>query len=77
MYFGIAEIISYCSRSLTLEPGDVIATGTPGGVGVFRDPPLFLGDGDRVIVEIEGIGRLENVCRAAGVTADDPAAAVA
>ena len=77
MYFGIAEIISYCSRSFTLEPGDVIATGTPGGVGVFRDPPRFLGDGDRVIVEIEGIGRLENVCRAAGVTADDPAPAVA
>jgi len=63
MYFGIAEIISYCSRSFTLEPGDVIATGTPGGVGVFRDPPRFLGDGDRVVVEIERIGRLENVCR--------------
>jgi 2-keto-4-pentenoate hydratase/2-oxohepta-3-ene-1,7-dioic acid hydratase in catechol pathway len=63
MYFGIAEIISYCSRSFTLEPGDVIATGTPGGVGVFRDPPRFLADGDRVVVEIEGIGRLENVCR--------------
>ena len=43
MYFGVAEIISYCSRSFTLEPGDVIATGTPGGVGVFRDPPRFLG----------------------------------
>jgi 2-keto-4-pentenoate hydratase/2-oxohepta-3-ene-1,7-dioic acid hydratase in catechol pathway len=63
MYFGVAEIISYCSASFTLEPGDVIATGTPGGVGVFRDPPRFLGDGDRVIVEIEGIGRLENVFR--------------
>ena len=63
MYFGIAEVISYCSRSFTLEPGDVIATGTPGGVGVFRDPPRFLGDGDRVIVEIERIGRLENGCR--------------
>jgi 2-keto-4-pentenoate hydratase/2-oxohepta-3-ene-1,7-dioic acid hydratase in catechol pathway len=63
MYFGIAEIISYCSQSFSLEPGDVIATGTPGGVGVFRDPPRFLGDGDRVVVEIERIGRLENVCR--------------
>ena len=63
MYFGVAEIISYCSTSFTLEPGDVIATGTPGGVGVFRDPPRFLGDGDRVTVEIERIGRLENVCR--------------
>jgi len=63
MYFGVAEIISYCSASFTLEPGDVIATGTPGGVGVFRDPPRFLGDGDRVTVEIERIGRLENVFR--------------
>jgi 2-keto-4-pentenoate hydratase/2-oxohepta-3-ene-1,7-dioic acid hydratase in catechol pathway len=63
MYFGIAEIISFCSHSFTLEPGDVIATGTPGGVGVFRDPPRFLQDGDRVVVEIERIGRLENVCR--------------
>ena len=63
MYFGVAEIISYCSMSFTLEPGDVIATGTPAGVGVFREPPRFLGDGDRVAVEIERIGRLENVCR--------------
>ena len=63
MYFGVAEIISYCSRSFTLDPGDVIATGTPGGVGVFRDPPRFLRDGDRMTVEIERIGRLENVCR--------------
>jgi 2,4-didehydro-3-deoxy-L-rhamnonate hydrolase len=71
MYFGVAEIISYCSTSFTLEPGDVIATGTPGGVGVFRDPPRFLADGDRVTVEIERIGRLENVCRF------DPAGAAA
>ena len=63
MYFSVAEIISFLSRSFTLEPGDVIATGTPGGVGVFRDPPRFLGDGDRVTVEIERIGRLENTCR--------------
>ena len=60
MFFGVAEIISYCSRSFSLEPGDVIATGTPGGVGVFRDPPRFLGDGSTVVVEIEGIGRLVN-----------------
>jgi 2-keto-4-pentenoate hydratase/2-oxohepta-3-ene-1,7-dioic acid hydratase in catechol pathway len=63
MCFGIAEIIAHCSRGFTLEPGDVIATGTPGGVGAFRDPPRFLADGDRVVVEIERIGRLENVCR--------------
>jgi 2-keto-4-pentenoate hydratase/2-oxohepta-3-ene-1,7-dioic acid hydratase in catechol pathway len=69
MYFGVAELISYCSTSFTLEPGDVIATGTPGGVGVFREPPRFLGDGDRVVVEIERIGRLENVCRFASAQA--------
>jgi 2-keto-4-pentenoate hydratase/2-oxohepta-3-ene-1,7-dioic acid hydratase in catechol pathway len=63
MYFGVAAIVSYCSRSFTLEPGDVIATGTPGGVGIFRDPPLLLGEGDEVTVEIEGIGRLVNSCR--------------
>ena len=63
MYFGIAAIIAYCSQSFSLEPGDVIATGTPGGVGIFRDPPLLLTDGDVVSVEIERIGRLRNVCR--------------
>ena len=63
MYFSVATIISYLSRSFTLEPGDVIATGTPAGVGAFRDPPRFLGDGDRVTVEIERIGTLVNTCR--------------
>ncbi len=63
MYFGVAEIISHCSMAFTLEPGDVIATGTPGGVGIFRDPPVVLRDGDVVTVSIEGIGRLRNVCR--------------
>src|SRR4029079_10676939 len=66
MYFSVAEIISYVSRSFTLEPGDVIATGTPSGVGVFRDPPRFLADGDVVTVEIERIGRLVNTCRLDG-----------
>ena len=60
---GVAELIAFCSRFFTLEPGDVIATGTPGGVGAFRDPPLFLADGDVVAVTIEGIGTLENRCR--------------
>jgi 2-keto-4-pentenoate hydratase/2-oxohepta-3-ene-1,7-dioic acid hydratase in catechol pathway len=63
MFFGVAEIVNYCSQAFTLEPGDVVATGTPPGVGVFRKPPRFLGSGDVVGVEIEGIGRLENVCR--------------
>jgi 2-keto-4-pentenoate hydratase/2-oxohepta-3-ene-1,7-dioic acid hydratase in catechol pathway len=60
---GVAELISYCSQSFTLEPGDVIATGTPGGVGAFRDPPVFLADGDTVEVEIERVGILTNRCR--------------
>jgi 2-keto-4-pentenoate hydratase/2-oxohepta-3-ene-1,7-dioic acid hydratase in catechol pathway len=63
MYFGVAAIISYCSQAFRLEPGDVIATGTPGGVGIFRDPPVLLGDGDEVVVEIARIGRLSNTCR--------------
>ena len=60
MIFGVAEIISYLSQYLTLEPGDVIATGTPVGVGFARTPPIFLGDGDVVEVEIDGIGTLSN-----------------
>jgi len=62
MYFTVAQIVSHCSQAFTLDPGDVIATGTPSGVGVFRDPPRFLSDGDVVTVEIERIGRLENTC---------------
>lgn len=62
MYFGVAQIVSHCSHAFTLEPGDVIATGTPSGVGVFRDPPRFLAAGDVVTVEIERIGRLVNTC---------------
>ena len=60
MIFSVAEIISYISRTVTLEPGDLIATGTPAGVGVFRDPKVLLKDGDEVTVEIEGLGALTN-----------------
>jgi 2-keto-4-pentenoate hydratase/2-oxohepta-3-ene-1,7-dioic acid hydratase in catechol pathway len=59
----VADLIAYCSRAFTLDPGDVIATGTPGGVGAFREPPVFLTDGDTVEVEIEGVGILRNQCR--------------
>jgi 2-keto-4-pentenoate hydratase/2-oxohepta-3-ene-1,7-dioic acid hydratase in catechol pathway len=62
----VPSLIAFCSRFMTLEPGDIIATGTPGGVGVFREPPRFLCDGDEVVVEIEGIGRLSNRCRVIG-----------
>ena len=60
MIFSVAEIISYASQVITLEAGDLIATGTPAGVGVFRDPKVLLSDGDEVSVEIEGLGTLTN-----------------
>ncbi len=63
MSFGVAFLIEFISRAFTLLPGDIISTGTPHGVGVFRDPPVFLKDGDTVTIEVEGVGRLVNVCR--------------
>lgn len=60
LIFDISAIISYLSTFTTLEPGDVIATGTPSGVGARRDPPLWLKPGDRVEVEISGVGCLGN-----------------
>jgi 2-keto-4-pentenoate hydratase/2-oxohepta-3-ene-1,7-dioic acid hydratase in catechol pathway len=66
MIHDVRSLIAFCSRFFTLEPGDVIATGTPGGVGAFRDPPVFLADGDVVAVSIEGIGTLENRCVVVG-----------
>ena len=60
MIFSVAEIIAYVSRTITLEPGDLIATGTPAGVGVFRDPQVLLKPGDEVTVEIDGLGSLTN-----------------
>ena len=60
MIWSVPELVSLISRQITLEPGDLIATGTPSGVGVFRDPPVFLEPGDRVRVEVEGIGSVEN-----------------
>jgi 2-keto-4-pentenoate hydratase/2-oxohepta-3-ene-1,7-dioic acid hydratase in catechol pathway len=60
MIFSVAELIAYLSRFMTLEPGDVIATGTPAGVGMARTPPLYLGDGDVVEAEIDRLGVLRN-----------------
>jgi 2-keto-4-pentenoate hydratase/2-oxohepta-3-ene-1,7-dioic acid hydratase in catechol pathway len=60
MIFSIAEIIEFLSGSTTLEPGTLILTGTPEGVGMGRNPPLYLKAGDVVEVEIEGIGILRN-----------------
>jgi 2,4-didehydro-3-deoxy-L-rhamnonate hydrolase len=64
MVFGVGEIVAYASQTMTLEPGDLIATGTPAGVGVFRDPPVLLEDGDEVTIEIDGLGALTNPVRA-------------
>jgi 2-keto-4-pentenoate hydratase/2-oxohepta-3-ene-1,7-dioic acid hydratase in catechol pathway len=65
MIFSTAYILSYVSRFVTLEPGDVIATGTPSGVGHFRDPPIYLKAGDTVRMEIPGLGTLTNPVAAA------------
>ncbi len=61
MIFSVAELISHASIGTTLLPGDIISTGTPSGVGAFRDQPIFLHDGDVVEIEIEGIGVLRNM----------------
>jgi len=66
MTFSVAEIVSFVSALLTLKPGDIIATGTPDGVGFRRTPPRFLAAGDVVEVEIEGVGVIANPVVAAG-----------
>jgi acylpyruvate hydrolase len=63
LVFGPVDIVADLSRAITLDPGDIIATGTPGGVGAARKPPEWLKPGDEVIVEVDGIGRLANRCR--------------
>jgi 5-carboxymethyl-2-hydroxymuconate isomerase len=63
MIFTVAELIEFCSRTMTLEPGDIILTGTPHGVGYAMDPPRFLASGDVVRCEIEGLGYIENTVR--------------
>jgi 2-keto-4-pentenoate hydratase/2-oxohepta-3-ene-1,7-dioic acid hydratase in catechol pathway len=60
LIFNVAALVSIISQTMTLEPGDVIATGTPSGVGYVRNPPIFLKPGDAVEIEIEGIGVLRN-----------------
>ena len=60
LIFGIDEVISYASQTSTLEAGDLILTGTPAGVGVFRDPPRLLQPGDEITIEIDGVGSITN-----------------
>lgn len=64
LIFGVDEIIAYIAQTMTLEPGDLILTGTPAGVGFFRTPKRLLRDGDVVTIEIEGLGELTNPVRA-------------
>lgn len=63
MIFGVADLISILSQSFTFEPGDIIATGTPSGVGFSRKPPIYLKDGDVVKTTVEGIGELINTVK--------------
>jgi 2-keto-4-pentenoate hydratase/2-oxohepta-3-ene-1,7-dioic acid hydratase in catechol pathway len=63
MIFDIPTLIASLSQGLTLQPGDIIATGTPSGVGYAMEPPCFLTHGDRVVCEIEKIGALSNVMK--------------
>jgi 2,4-didehydro-3-deoxy-L-rhamnonate hydrolase len=60
LVFGVDEVISYASQTATLEEGDLILTGTPAGVGIFRDPPRLLQPGDSITIEIDGVGSLTN-----------------
>jgi 2,4-didehydro-3-deoxy-L-rhamnonate hydrolase len=64
MVFGVVELVSFISRTITLEPGDLVVTGTPSGVGMAADPPRYLRPGDRMRVEIDGLGELDNTVRA-------------
>ncbi|RGE18965.1 fumarylacetoacetate hydrolase family protein [Leucobacter sp. wl10] len=68
LVFSPAALVAYISTIVTLQPGDVIATGTPGGVGHARKPPRYLAPGDRLTTSVEGIGRIENTVR---MEADD------
>ena len=60
LVFGVDEVISYAAQTATLEAGDMILTGTPAGVGIFRDPPRLLTPGDEITIEIGGVGTLTN-----------------
>ena len=62
LIFDVATLVSTVSEFADVEPGDLILTGTPGGVGYRREPQLLLKDGDVVVVEVDGVGRIENRC---------------
>jgi 2,4-diketo-3-deoxy-L-fuconate hydrolase len=62
MIFGVAALVSYISRFMSLQPGDVVSTGTPSGVGLAQRPPVYLKAGDRIRLEIEGLGQQNQLC---------------
>ena len=63
MIFKLPQLISFLSKNFTLNPGDVILTGTPHGVGTFRNPSVYMKDKDEIVVEIERVGLLRNICK--------------
>ena len=65
MHFSVATVISHLSQFMTLHPGDVIATGTPPGVGMGQKPQVYLGEGDSMVLSIEGLGEQLQTCIAA------------
>ncbi|TDI14341.1 MAG: FAA hydrolase family protein [Acidobacteria bacterium] len=65
LHFRVDYLLAYLSRTMTLEPGDILSTGTPGGVGIYSDPPVFLKDGDEMVTRIQGLGELRNRVRQA------------
>ncbi len=67
MLFKVPQLVSFLSWNFTLVPGDVILTGTPHGVGAFRQPSIYMNDGNEIVIEIEEIGRLVNTCRTQSV----------
>ncbi len=66
MVFGVAHLVSYISRFMSLQPGDIVSTGTPPGVGLGQKPPLYLKAGDRVRLSVEGLGEQNQLCVADG-----------
>jgi len=60
MLFTVKALVAYVSQFMTLEPGDIITTGTPAGIGAFRTPPLYLQPGDHLEFEVTGVGRLSH-----------------
>jgi 2-keto-4-pentenoate hydratase/2-oxohepta-3-ene-1,7-dioic acid hydratase in catechol pathway len=63
MIFPVSFLVGFMSHHFTLFPGDLILTGTPSGVGTFREPSIYMKDGDEIVVSIERIGDLKNRCR--------------